>query len=754
MANPALGPRVLLRRLREVMAEPESAQTRLDRTVALIAANMVAEVCTLYVMRPGGVLELYATEGLKRAAVHASRLRVGEGLVGTIAATAQPLNLSDAQSHPSFKYLPETGEEIYHSFLGVPILRGGLTIGVLVVQNRTARHYSEEEEEALQTTAMVLAEIVSSGELDEVAEAVEVDVAHLRSHHLTGQVLADGIALGHAVLHEPRITIVNFITDNVVREKERLEAAIAELRKEVDSLVDGSDFAREKEYGEVLEAFRMFAYDRGWVQRIREAVDTGLTAEAAVERVQNDTRARMLRAPDPFLRDRLHDLDDLAYRLLRILTGAAATAAHGKLPRDAVIVARNMGPAELLDYDRSSLRGLVVEGAAPNSHVAIVARALGVPALGQVDGLIDLVDTGDPIIVDGASGEVHVRPSPDIQAAYTEKVRFYARRQARYAELRKQPAVTRDGLRVGLQINAGLLVDLPHLSDSGADGIGLFRTELQFMMARSFPRHDQQAAHYRTVLDAAGSRPVVFRSLDIGSDKVLPYLHRPREENPAMGWRAMRMALDRQGLLRLQVRALLTAARGRRLKLMFPMIAEVDEFLQARDLVEKEKQRLQRHGHELPASIELGAMIEVPSIVWQIDRLLEVVDFISIGSNDLLQFLFACDRGHPLLADRYDPLSPMALKVLRHMVERAEAHDTPITLCGEMAGRPLEAMALVGIGFRSISMAPAAIGPVKSMVLALDRGKLWPTLEPLLDASCHSLRPALLDFARENRIPV
>ena len=754
MANPALGPRVLLRRLREVMAEPESAQTRLDRTVALIAANMVAEVCTLYVMRPGGVLELYATEGLKRAAVHASRLRVGEGLVGTIAATAQPLNLSDAQSHPSFKYLPETGEEIYHSFLGVPILRGGLTIGVLVVQNRTARHYSEEEEEALQTTAMVLAEIVSSGELDEVAEAVEVDVAHLRSHHLTGQVLADGIALGHAVLHEPRITIVNFITDNVVREKERLEAAIAELRKEVDSLVDGSDFAREKEYGEVLEAFRMFAYDRGWVQRIREAVDTGLTAEAAVERVQNDTRARMLRAPDPFLRDRLHDLDDLAYRLLRILTGAAATAAHGKLPRDAVIVARNMGPAELLDYDRSSLRGLVVEGAAPNSHVAIVARALGVPALGQVDGLIDLVDTGDPIIVDGSSGEVHVRPSPDIQAAYTEKVRFYARRQARYAELRKQPAVTRDGLRVGLQINAGLLVDLPHLSDSGADGIGLFRTELQFMMARSFPRHDQQAAHYRTVLDAAGSRPVVFRSLDIGSDKVLPYLHRPREENPAMGWRAMRMALDRQGLLRLQVRALLTAARGRRLKLMFPMIAEVDEFLQARDLVEKEKQRLQRHGHELPASIELGAMIEVPSIVWQIDRLLEVVDFISIGSNDLLQFLFACDRGHPLLADRYDPLSPMALKVLRHMVERAEAHDTPITLCGEMAGRPLEAMALVGIGFRSISMAPAAIGPVKSMVLALDRGKLWPTLEPLLDASCHSLRPALLDFARENRIPV
>jgi phosphotransferase system, enzyme I, PtsP len=754
MVTPALGPRVLLKRLREVMAEPETAQARLDRTVSLIAANMVAEVCSLYVMRPGSVLELYATEGLKREAVHASKLRVGEGLVGTIAAAAQPLNLSDAQSHPSFKYLPETGEEIYHSFLGVPILRGGLTIGVLVVQNRTARHYSEEEEEALQTTAMVLAEIVSSGELDEVAQAVEVDVAHLRSHHLKAQTLADGIALGHAVLHEPRITISNFITDNVGREKQRLEAAIAELRHQVDSLVDRSDFAREKEYGEVLEAFRMFAYDRGWVQRIREAVETGLTAEAAVERVQNDTRARMLRVSDSFLRDRLHDLDDLAYRLLRILTGSAGTAAQGELPRDAIIVARNMGPAELLDYDRASLRGLVVEGAAPNSHVAIVARALGVPALGQVKGLIDLVDTGDAMIVDSASGEVHVRPSAEIQAAYAEKVRFYARRQARFAELRKRAAVTRDGVRIGLSINAGLLVDLPHLADSGADGIGLFRTELQFMMARSFPRHDQQAAHYGTVLDAAGSKPVVFRSLDIGSDKVLPYLNRPREENPAMGWRAIRMALDRIGLLRLQVRALLTATRGRELRLMFPMIAEVSEFLQARQVVEKEKERLKRHGHEIPSSIKLGAMIEVPSIVWQLDQLLQEVDFISIGSNDLLQFLFASDRGHPQLAERYDPLSPMALKVLRYMVECAEAHHTPITLCGEMAGRPLEAMALVGIGYRSISMAPAAIGPVKSMILALDRGKLWSVLEPLLNASCHSLRADLADFAQAHKIPV
>jgi phosphotransferase system enzyme I (PtsP) len=754
MATPAIGPRVLLRRLREVMAEPETAQARLNKTVSLIAANMVAEVCSLYVMRPGHYLELYATEGLKPEAVHQSKLRVGEGLVGTIAATAELLNLSDAQSHPAFKYLPETGEEDYRSFLGVPILRGGIGLGVLVVQNRIARHYSEEEEEALQITAMVLAEIIASGELEEVAEAVEVDVAHLRRHHLKAEVLAEGVALGHAVLHEPRITITNFIAENVPREKERLETAISKLRSQLDDLVSHIDLSREKEYREVLETFRMFAYDRGWVQRIREAVDTGLTAEAAVERVQNDTRARMMKLADPFLRDRLHDLDDLAHRLLRILTGAAPTAAHGNLPRDAIIVARNMGPAELLDYDRSRLRGVVVEEASPDSHVAIVARALRLPALGQIAGLTDLVDTGDPIIIDASSGEIHVRPSPDVEAAYAEKVRFYARRQAQYAEMRERPAVTLDGVRISLNLNAGLLVDLPHLKESGADGIGLFRTELQFMMSRSFPRHDQQASLYRAVLDAAGGKAVVFRSLDIGSDKVLPYLSSPREENPAMGWRAIRMALERDALLPLQVRALLSAARGRELRLMFPMIAEVEEFLRAGEVVEKQKARLKARGHELPASIKLGAMIEVPSIVWQLDQLFEVADFISVGSNDLMQFLFASDRGHPRLAGRYDPMSPMALTVLRHIAEGAEAHRKPVTLCGEMAGRPLDAMALIGLGYRSISMAPAAVGPVKSMILGLERGKLWEFMAPLLKSPCHSIRPELMRFASEHAIPV
>jgi phosphotransferase system, enzyme I, PtsP len=600
MGTSALGPRVLLRRLREVMAEPVAAQTRLDKIVQIIAANMVAEVCSIYVMRPGDFLELYATEGLKREAVHKSKLKSGEGLVGTIAKQAIGLNLSDAQHHPSFKYLPETGEEIYNAFLGVPVMRGGTVIGVLVVQNRTRRHYTEEEEEALQTTAMVLAEVIAAGELREVATEVAADVAHVRSHHLKGDSLAEGVALGHVVLHEPRVVIQNLIAENVPKEKQRLEDAVAQLRAHVDELLDGSDAQRgANEYSDVLETIRMFAHDKGWVNRLREAIDTGLTAEAAVERVQNDNRARMARTPDPYLRERMHDLDDLSNRLLRILTGAIATASRSDLPQNAIVVARNMGPAELLDYDRSRLRGVVLEEGGRTSHVAIVARALGIPAIGQAAGLIDLVDTGSPVIVDGGTGDIFVRPSTDLQRAYAEKVRFYARKQAQYAALRDEPAICRSGERIELNINAGLVVDLPHLHDSGADGVGLYRTELQFMMASRFPRLAAQVRHYKTIIEQAQGKPVTFRTLDIGADKVLPYLRQPKEENPALGWRSIRMALDRPALLKLQVRALMLAAEGAPLKIMFPMIADVEEYKRAVEVVETEKEHLLKRGHKL-----------------------------------------------------------------------------------------------------------------------------------------------------------
>ncbi len=755
MSDFAVGPRVLLKRLREFMAEPLEPQDRLDHIVREIARNMVAEVCSLYVLRADGVLELYATEGLNPGAVHTAQLRLGQGLVGTIASSARALNLADAQRHPAFTYLPETGEEIYNSFLGVPVLRAGRTLGVLVVQNRTQRIYREDELEALETTAMVLAEMIASGNLANLARpGIELDLR--RPASFEGACFSEGVGLGHVVLHEPRIVVTNLFAEDTAAEIRRLETALGSLRLSIDDMLSRSEVASEGEHRAVLEAYRMFAHDRGWVRRLEEAIHNGLTAEAAVEKVQSDMRARMMHVSDPYIRERLNDFDDLANRLLRQLMGRSPEDAAADHPRDAIIVARSMGAAELLDYPREKLRGLVLEDGAVTSHVVIVARAMGIPVAGQVKGVVSMAENGDPIILDGDEGTVHLRPQAEIEAAYAEKVRFRARRQELYRSLRDQPAVSKDGVRFELLMNGGLLVDLPQLEDSGAAGIGLFRTELQFMVAATFPRAEEQERLYRQVIEAARGKPVTFRSLDIGGDKVLPYFSNATvEENPALGWRAIRLTLDRPGLFRTQIRAMLKAAGGKALKIMLPMVTDVEEIRAARELINREVRHLSKFAHLLPTSLKLGAMVEVPALLWQLPELMRAVDFISVGSNDLFQFVMAADRGNALVAERFDPISVPFLRVLRQIVQAAEAGHTPVTLCGELAGRPVTAMALCGIGFRSISMAPAAIGPVKAMITELDVDKLSHLMEDALaQPNRTDIRSLLGAFAEKHAIPL
>ena len=756
MRSASGGPRVLLRRLREVMAEPVSAQDRLNRIVVLIAANMVAEVCSLYVLRVDGTLELYATEGLNPELVHVTVLRQDEGLVGLVASEAKSLNLSDAQHHPAFAFRPETGEEIYHSFLGVPILRAGNTLGVLVVQNRAQRTYSEDEEEALQTTAMVLAETIASGELSALAKPGLEPAAH-RPLQLEGLSISDGIGLGHVVLHEPRVVVTKLIADEPKKELERLDAALNTLRADLDVMLERRDVADGGEHRDVLEAYRMFAHDRGWMHKMNEAVMTGLTAEAAVERVQSDNRARMMRQTDPYLRERLHDLDDLANRLMRQLVGRDHAPRREELPDNAILVARAMGPAALLDYDRKKLRGLVLEEGGPTSHVSIVARALGIAAVGQIANATGIVDPGDAIIVDGTMGHVYVRPTADVEKNYADRVRLRARRQAQYAELRDKPTVTKDGEKIALLLNAGLLVDLPHIAETGAAGIGLFRTELQFMVAHDMPRAAEQLRLYRDVLNAAGKRPVTFRTLDIGGDKVLPYLRfEDDEENPALGWRAIRLGLDHPELLSTQIRALLDAAADRELRIMFPMVTTVGEFDQAKVLVERELTQLRRDGHTLPARVHVGVMVEVPALLYQLDELLTRVDFVSVGSNDLMQFMFAADRSNTHVASRFDPISPPFLRALKTVADKARAANKPVTLCGELASQPIGALALVAIGYRSMSVSASAVGPVKAMLLDLDTRKATELINPLLDGAKQkeTLRQALEAFAQAQGLQI
>jgi len=756
MRDTASGPRVLLKRLRELMQEPLEPQERLDRIVRDIASNMVAEVCSLYVLRADSVLELYATEGLNPNAVHLAQLRLGQGLVGTIAASARPLNLSNAQEHPAFAYLPETGEEIYNSFLGVPVLRAGRTLGVLVVQNKTMRHYRDDEVEALETTAMVIAEMIATGDLARLTRpGLELDLR--RPVSFTGLSFNDGVGLGHVVLHEPRIVVTNLFNEDSEEEVRRLEASLGSLRLSIDDMLERRDVAFEGEHRQVLEAYRMFANDRGWVRRLEEAIRNGLTAEAAVEKVQSDMRARMLHMTDPYLRERMSDFDDLANRLLRQLMGRGPEDVAAALPKDAIIVARSMGAAELLDYPRDKLRGVVLEDGAATSHVVIVARAMGIPVAGQMKGAVSMAENGDAIIVDGEEGTIHLRPQPDLEAAYAEKVRFRARRQEVYRELRKKPSLTKDGTQVDLLMNAGLAVDLPQLAEAGAAGIGLFRTELQFMVASTFPRAEAQEKLYRDVLDAARGKPVTFRTIDIGGDKVLPYFKGAlQEENPALGWRAIRLTLDRPGLLRTQIRALLKAAGGRELKLMLPMVTELGEIAQAREIIDREVRHLSRFAHHLPNTLKVGAMLEVPSLLFQLDELMKAVDFVSVGSNDLFQFVMAVDRGNTQLADRFDPLSAPFLRVLKQIADAGARNNTPVTLCGELAGKPISAMALIGLGYRSISMSAASIGPVKAMLTELRLEELQAFFADNLMAPTQRvpMRALLQAFADDRSIPL
>lgn len=746
------GARTLLKRLRDVMAGGGGAQQRLDSIVRLIAADMVAEVCSLYVMRPGEILELFATQGLKPEAVHHSRLNVGRGIIGHVAATARSIALRDAPKHPAFVYLPETGEDPYHSMMGVPIMRSGRVIGVLAVQNVTARAYTEEEVETLETVAMVVAELLSAGDIIDPKEIGTADSVASGPLRLEGVRLSPGIAIGTAVMHRPEVEIGRMVAEDVSAELDRLRTAMDAMRSRLSSMVEAVGEEGGGEHIEVLHAYRMIAEDRGWLRRMEEAVISGLTAEAAVQKVQNDTRARMRQVKDAYLRERLVDLEELAFRLLQHLDGSAGVNARD-LPSDAILIARTLGPAELLDYDRAKLKGVVLEEGAAASHVAIVAKALELPLLGRVPDLLGRVQAGDAVVLDAGSGVVFLRPGEDVRDVFQKSLLSSRERREIYRRTRDLPSITRDGIEVSLQMNAGLLIDMDQLIEIGAEGVGLYRTEVPFMVHAEFPDVEAQTSLYSRIYSKAGDRPVVFRTLDIGGDKVLPYYGElTGEDNPAMGYRAMRLSLDRPQILRVQLRAMIRAAAGRPLKIMFPMIATVDEFDRAKRILERALQAMARRGEPVPQKLDVGAMLEVPALLFQLDRLLTKVDFLSVGSNDLMQFLYAADRGNTRLDGRYDALSPAGLSALANIARAADAAGKPVSLCGELAGDPLGAMALIGLGFRRLSMSPGFVGPVRMMVRSLSVERLRPFLEDLMQGEDTGLRARLRAFAQDHGV--
>ena len=736
--------RKLLRRLRHAMAEDIAGQARLNNITALTADSMGTEVCSIYLFRDEDTLELCATEGLQAEAVHETRLRVGEGLVGRVARSGQPVNTANAPAEPGFRYMPETGEERYSSFLGVPIQRLGQKLGVLVVQSKQAREFSADEVYALEVVAMVLAEMAELGAF--LGEGAALSARHQQPVMLRGSTGQEGAAQGHVWLHEPRVVVTNPIAENPQAELDRLTEAVDTLRVSVDQMLEGARTG-DKEQLQVLEAYRMFANSKGWLRRMEEDIGRGLSAEAAVEKEQSTARARMTRVGDPYLRDRLHDLDDLSNRLLRILTGQG-NHTGAEMPADPILVARNIGPGELLDYGRA-LKGIVLEEGSVGSHAAIVARALAIPLVIHAGNITTEALNGDHILIDGDQGIVHLRPDETVAAAFRDKIAMQAQAQERYASIRDKPAEALCGTRINLHMNAGLMADLPSLDSCGAEGVGLFRTELQFLVRNQMPRRSELSALYGRVLDAAHGKRVVFRTLDIGSDKVLPYMKPNDEPNPALGWRAIRVGLDKPGVMRMQLQALLRAANGRPLTVMFPFVAQYEEFTAAKAEMDKALARERILGHALPETLEIGAMLETPSLAFAPDRFFREVDFLSIGGNDLKQFFFAADRENERVRKRYDTLNVSFLSFVRDIVRRCAQTGTDLSFCGEDAGRPVEAACLAAIGLRTLSMRPASIGPVKHMLRRVDLVTLGEVIDTAMDSGEQSVRPAVMEWLRQ-----
>ena len=742
----------ILREMRQTTGGQASVQEKLEQIVALIANKMSADAANCYVAIDDYTLELFASYGFNSGVAHKIYLRFSEGLVGEVAQNNRSLAVADAWSHPKFSYKPDLGEENYKSFLGVPLIRWNRAIGVLTIQQREQHEYSPQEIESLETVAMFLSELVASDEMNEYKKKLIKERGLVDREKVRGLSLSKGYGLGNAVVHRRRQAVTKIFAEDKQQELQRLETAHRQMNEDLEKKFTSTKLGIG-EHVEILDAYRMFAQDKGWYKKIADNVMGGLTAEAAIERAYEDMWNRLSGTTDNYLKERLHDLRDVADRLQSYLRGDFG-AVESIDSEDIVVVAMTMGPADLMDYDYTKIRGLIIEDGTPTMHVAIVAKALGIPVVAKIKGIFDEIKTGELLAIDGNEGYVYQNPSEAVQARFRDKIAEKARLQAKLEELRDKPSVTKDGVKINLYINVGLAFDLDYIASTNCDGVGLYRTEIPFMASEAMPDVDRQQVYYQELMDKAEDRKVIFRSLDVGSDKLLPYWTNSGEDNPAIGWRSIRITLDRRAILRKQVRAFLRAAAGKELNVMFPMISNLNEFEEAKETLMIELEKEKRRGREVPKKVNVGLMIEVPALIFQLDAILEKADFISIGTNDLAQFLFACDRGNPRLTERYDVLSSPFLKMMGEIVEKANKHGVYCSVCGEMAGNPIEAMALIGLGFRNLSMSGSSFGRVKSMVRSANAGDLSDYIHTILKSQKKSLRPQLISYAYDHDIEI
>ena len=663
-------------------------------------------------------------------------IRVGDGVVGK----------AGLDNHTSFVKTKD------YFKIATPLKRWNKPVGVLLVNFDRKHEYDEEEIDGLETISLFLSELASSEDMVQYIKKEIKSRGIVSKDRIKGTVINAGYGMGNVVVHRRRKAVTEVFAKDKDKELQNLENARLRMNEDLDAKLN-QEGLQGGEHIEILDAYRMIANDKGWYKRIINHINSGLTAEAAVEQAYSEMWNRLSGATDTYLKERLHDLRDIADRLRLYLSGEDCNSKKEEYS-DIVIVASSMGPADLMDYDYKKIRALIIEECTPTMHVAIVAKALNVPVIAKIEGLFKDIKEGVLMAVDGTSGEVYINPSKEIISKISAKMEEKKKEQEQIQKLKYLKSRTKDKENINLYINIGMDFDIDSIKSTNCDGVGLYRTEIPFMSAAKMPDINKQVECYKRLLDAADGKKVIFRSLDVGSDKLLPYWTSIEEENPAIGWRSIRITLDRRAILRKQMRAFIRAASNRELNVMFPMVSNLDEFLEAKETFMYAYEREKREGYPLPSTVHLGLMIEVPSVIFQLREILKHCDFISVGTNDLYQFFFACDRGNSRLNGRYDVLSAPFLNLMKKIIKEATAANVLCSVCGEMASNPLDAMALIGLGFRNLSVSSASYGKVKAMIRSMSAKGVEDYLNNVLSSSRRTLRPQLKAYAFDHAIEI
>jgi phosphotransferase system enzyme I (PtsP) len=722
----------------------------LDRIVASISEQMECEVCSLYLFDPQRErLVLRATVGLERESVGRVSMRVSEGLVGLVIEKAEPVMVPDAISHPRYKYFPETGEERYHTFLGVPVCEGRQKpIGVLVAQTLARRKFTRSEIRLLATAAAQIAQVMSHFRLRETLATKEKEreeyrrrmieanrqlkdyekvggkarvkaPVKVRRPRLVGLPAAPGFAQGIAHVVGTFLSAIdrNQRARDHKAETKRLEDAVERSRAELVALRARMAPLMPESDLKIFDGHRLILEDPEFIRRIRETIEKGFTAESALFRVIDEMSTQMLAVADGYLRERATDFRDVGHRVLRHLRQEDHKAAFAK---STIIVAEELTLSQLTLVSHENLAGIALQSGGVTSHAAILARSFEIPTVVGVEHVMESVVEGDSLVLDGNSGVLYVNPASDVEKDYQGLARRYEAFKRELMEDVDEPTATRDGHRVMMLANIALLADIHLALRYGAEGVGLLRSEFSFLTYEDFPDEEQQFALYSRMLEAAGRRPVTIRTLDIGADKYPPYMRVPREDNPFLGWRSIRISLEMPGLFKVQLRAILRAAARYNVRILFPMISSLEELRRARELLAEAQHELFREGLEHNPEIEVGIMIEVPSAVWLAPRLAREVDFFSVGTNDLIQYLLAADRNNPKVAHLYEAFHPAVISAISEVVNVARAAGKEVGICGEMASDPLATLLLVGMGFDELSLSPLFIPVVRKLVREVD----------------------------------